>query len=374
MDRSTIIGDHGRRSQKIEVPMRQLNYIEPHVLEWHETATPTLASDRAALVRPLVVSTCDIDGFVISGMAPLKGPVPLGHEGVAEVLEVGNGVTKVSAGDHVIVPWKISCGECRRCREGLTAHCESVPPEAAYSWGPTAQEWGGFLSDAVCVPWADHMLCNLPPGIDPIAASGLSDNITDAWRAVGPPLSSRPGGDVLVAGGGGPGSIGLFSAGLARALGAGRITYLDWDQRRCQLAEQHYQADTVDASGEVSRDQLAGPFDVIVDASGNPELLKLCLNSAAVGAVVTCVAGAVYAFGPIEFPVFSMFRRGVTFHTGWANTRPLIGEPLELLREGRFDPRIVETAVVDFDQAADALVQPFTKVVLKADEITTVGS
>jgi len=79
----------------------------------------------------------------------------------------------------------------------------------------------------VAVPWAEHMLCPLPAGIDPIAASAVSDNLTHAWRAIGPPLRERPGGDLLVAGGGGPGSIGLFSAGLARALGAGEITYLD---------------------------------------------------------------------------------------------------------------------------------------------------
>jgi hypothetical protein len=68
----------------------------------------------------------------------------------------------------------------------------SVPFEAAYGWGPTAREWGGFLADVVAVPWADHMLCPLPEGVDPIAAAGVADNVTDAWRSVGPPLRERP--------------------------------------------------------------------------------------------------------------------------------------------------------------------------------------
>ena len=66
--------------------------------------------------------------------------------------------------------------------------------EGSCSWGPTAREWGGFLADTIAVPWADHMLCPPPPGIDLIAASGVSDNVTDAWRA-----------------------------GLTRALGAGHV-------------------------------------------------------------------------------------------------------------------------------------------------------
>ena len=106
---------------------------------------------------------------------------------------------------------------------------------------------------------------------------------------------------------------------------------------------------------------------MVVDASGNPDALRLVLKRTASGAIVTCTAGAVYAFGDVPFPVFSMYRRGVTFHTGWANTRPLMHEPLALIADGVFDPRVVETAVIDFDKAAEALAEPFTKLVLTAE-------
>lgn len=343
--------------------MRQLNYIRAKTLEWHEVQPPSLSSGTMALVRPLAVSTCDMDGVVISGIARFRGPIPVGHEGVGEILELGDQVTAHRPGDLVIIPWKISCGECAKCRAGLTAHCLSVPPEAAYSWGPTAQEWGGFLSDVVAVPWADHMLCPLPEGVDPIAGAGLSDNITDAWRAVGPPLAARPGGSVLVAGGGGPGSIGLLSAGLAAALKADDIVYLDWDAGRRALAAERFGARVLDTS-EALPAELEERFDVVVDASGNPEALQLGLASCAPNAIVTCTAGAIYAFGDVPFPVFSMYRRSVTFHTGWVHTRPLMAEPLELISDGRFDPRQIETAVVDYDSAPEALVEPFTKLVI----------
>ncbi|MBO0712961.1 MAG: alcohol dehydrogenase catalytic domain-containing protein [Acetobacteraceae bacterium] len=348
--------------------MRQLNYIKAHTLEWLDVPPPSLPSDKAALVRPLIVSTCDMDGVVISGLAPFKGPLPVGHEGVGEIIDVGDAVARFRPGDRAIIPWKISCGECPKCLAGQTAHCRSVPREAAYSWGPTAREWGGFLADAIAVPWADHMLCPLPAAVDPIAAAGTSDNITDAWRAVGPPLRARPGGRVLIAGGGGPGSIGLLCAGLASALSAGEVVYLDWDEDRRALAAEHFGARTIDTSGGLPDDDLAGGFDVLVDASGNPDALRLVLACTAPDAIVTCTAGAIYAFGDIPFPVFSMYRRNVTFHTGWVHTRPLMEAPLGLIADGSFDPRVIETAVVDFDDAPRALAEPFTKLVIARQE------
>lgn len=343
--------------------MRQLNYIRAHTLEWHEVPEPSLPSDKGALVRPLIVSTCDFDGLVISGLARFGGPVPVGHEGVGEVIEIGDDVGGVQPGDKVIIPWKISCGECAKCRMGLTAHCTSVPFEAAYGWGPTARQWGGFLADVVAVPWADHMLCPLPPWVDPIAAAGVADNVTDAWRSVGPPLRERPGGRVLVAAGVGPGSIGLYAVGLAQALGAGELVYLDWNRERRSLAAEQFGADVADMSEQLAGEELPGGFDVLVDASGNPETLQLLLAKAGPNAIVTSIAGAFYAFGDVPFPVLSMYRNDVTFKTGWVHTRPLMAEPLGLIRDGRFDPRPVETAVMDFDKAAEALTESFTKLV-----------
>lgn len=339
--------------------MRQLNYVKARTLEWHDVPEPQLTSDQAALVRPLAVTTCDMDGAVIAGLAPFRGPVPVGHEGVGEVVEVGDAVSEVRPGDRVIIPWKISCGTCSSCARGFTAHCRSVPREAAYSWGPTAREHGGFLADLVHVPWADHMLCPLPDGVEPLVGAGLSDNIVDAWRAVAPALDERPGGRVLVAGGGGPGSIGLWAAALAVVLDASEVVYLDWDARRRDLASAYgvdHALDTTDGLPE-----LEGAFDVTVDASGNPDALSLALRHTAANGVCTSTAAAIYAAGDVPLPLLEMYRQSVTFRTGWAHTRPLMHAPLELITAGRFDPRPAFDATLSFDQAAERLAEPFTK-------------
>ena len=69
--------------------MRTLLLDGPGALHWEDAPEPVLTSPTAALVRPLAVATCDLDVGVLTGRYPLPGPYPLGHEGVAEVVQVG---------------------------------------------------------------------------------------------------------------------------------------------------------------------------------------------------------------------------------------------------------------------------------------------
>ena len=159
---------------------------------------PEITQPRQALVRPLLVACCDLDVAVARGQRRCRPGYAVGHEGLAEVVAVGDAVTRVGVGDRVVVPFQISCGTCRECRRGVTSSCGSVPLMAMYGLGPLAGlDGGGFMSDLVLVPYADAMLIPLPATVDPIAVASLSDNIPDGWRAVGPfradwPTSTRP--------------------------------------------------------------------------------------------------------------------------------------------------------------------------------------
>jgi threonine dehydrogenase-like Zn-dependent dehydrogenase len=344
--------------------MLQLNYIKKGLLEWHEVATPKLPDDTAVIVRPLTVSTCDFDGVVISGLIPMKGPLPFGHEGEGVIIDVGDRVRRFKMGDRVIIPWKIACGSCVACGRGHTAQCSTVPPEDSYSWGPrSADIWGGFVSDAVVVPWADHMLTALPPDVDPIQACGVADNISDGWRAVAPHLAARPGGSVLVTGGLPPGSIGLYAAGLAKALGASRAVYASPSAKMNTIAANMGCA-VIDTKVE-PLNTIKDTFDVTVDSAGDPASLPHLLRLTGRAGVCTSVAGIVYYGKEIPFPVYEMYRRSVSFHTGWVHTPGLMHEPLELIRSGKFDPRPVNTAVVDWKDAAEALTNPFIKIIIQ---------
>lgn len=341
--------------------MRQLVFEGARSTRWIDVPVPSLSSAEAVLVRPEVVATCDMDAVALSGLIRFRPGTPLGHEGVGTVIDVGSGVTGFQPGDLVVIPWQISCGACGRCRRGQDTHCEAVPAGSCYGWGPHVARWGGFLADLVEVPFADHMLVPLPSGLDPTIAVGLSDNLVDAWRAIGPPLANTGGGRVLIVGGVTPdgGSIGVYAAAFAVGLGADEVVYVSHDAGLCQLAAGY--GATVHRV-EASYEDL-GRFDVTADTSGLPDGLAFALRSTGPGGICTCTAGAVHRGVDVPVPVYEMYMNTVTFHTGWVHTRPLIAEPMQHMTAGLFDPRRI-AQTVSFGDACAALAEPFNKLIL----------
>jgi len=337
--------------------MRRLLLDGPGALHWEQAPDPVLASPAGALVRPLAVATCDLDVGVLTGRYPLPGPYPLGHEGVAEVVAVAAEVSSVRPGDRVIVPFQISCGECAPCRRGRTGNCAAHPMMSTYGLGQLGGlDWGGFLADLVAVPHADAMLVPLPAGMDPVAVASASDNLPDAWRTVGPWLADTPGADVLVVGGDrGSWSIGLYAAGMAVALGAGRVVYLDQDAGRLSVAAA-LGATPVDGPPP----RKAGAFPITVDASGDPDGLRCALHSTAPDG--TCTSSALYPTD-VALPLLAMYSRGLAFRTGRVHARAALPAVLDLIAGG-FDPSLVTTAVAGFDDAVAVLRQPAGKTVL----------
>lgn len=340
--------------------MRALTYLGPRDLQWREAPDPVLAGDGQAIVRHLAVATCDLDALIVSGRSPFPAPFTLGHEGVAEVLEIGDGVTTVRPGDRVLVPFQISCGDCGACRAGRSGNCETEALGTTYGFGfgEELTRFGGFLADRVLVPYADAMLVRLPDGLAPEVAAGASDNLTDAYRAVAPALAQRPGAPVLVVGGAMSGSIGVYAAGQAVALGSEDVLYVDADPGRRALA-QAYGARTLDHVP----DRVDRRFPVTVDASASREGLALALGSLDRDGI--CTSTAIY-FDPAtvpSFPLLGMYVMGSTFVTGRIHARRDAPAVLDLLAAGTFDPGPATTRVVPFDEAADALVEDYVKLV-----------
>ena len=339
--------------------MQQLTFQEPGRLEWIDVPAPPLTSDDGALVRPLAVTTCDLDHAIVSGRVPLPGPFPLGHEFVAQVVDVGDAVTGVRPGDRVVVPFQISCGRCGRCRKGRTSSCENAPVRSAYGLGPIGGlKWGGALSDLVSVPFADAMLQPLPAGVAPSAVASASDNLCDAWRTVAPFLAEEPGADVLIMGGGAV-SIGLYAVAVARALGAGRVVYRDVDPARGTLAER------LGAAVEIGpHPRRAGEFPITVDASADADGLACALRSVTPYGVCTSV-GIYYTDTLV--PLLEMYGRGVRFVTGRVDARAHLPHVLELVASGRLDPTPVTTARVAWDDAIEGLLHGGAKPVIVRD-------
>jgi threonine dehydrogenase-like Zn-dependent dehydrogenase len=311
--------------------MRHLVYDSPGSFTWHDAADPQLSAPGQALVRPLAVACCDLDVAVARGTAPLSPGYAQGHEGIAEVVEVGADVTGTRPGDRVIVPFQVSCGQCRECRRGLTGSCASVPPLSMYGLGTMAgRDGGGFLADLVLVPYADAMLIPLPAGLDPVPAASLSDNIPDGWRTVGPYAAELAALDpadrrVLVTGGR---SIGLYAAAIGVALGA-HVDYVDTDPARLAAAERLGAA----ACDRDLPDRSWAPYPVTACAAGRAESLIATLRATWPGGVCTS-SSLLFADRVLGLPLWWMYTTGVRFVTGRVDARAAIPAVLDLLAAG----------------------------------------
>lgn len=336
--------------------MRELIYSGDRRVEWREVADPVVEARTDAIVRPVAATTCDVDKMIIAGKSPVPPPFAIGHECVAEVVDVGDGVTHVQPGDLVVVPWHIACGRCDRCGDGLFAHCRTVPYMAMFG-APIGGEWGGLFSDLVRVPWADAMLVPLPLGMDPIAMASASDNWSLAWRLVAPHLQRKPGGRVLIMSGG---SIGLYVCDIAGALGASHRLFVDRDPDRRAIAES-YGAETAERI-----DPIHQGFDIAVEAAGRVDALATACRSLVPEGM--CESAGNH-FKPGELPLFEMYLNSVNLRVARDNVRANIPPALHLAQSGRVDPLKVVSDVLDWETLPDALPQLLTKPVFVRDPV-----
>jgi threonine dehydrogenase-like Zn-dependent dehydrogenase len=370
--------------------MKQLTCVKPRQLVWWDVAEPSLQSAQEALVRPFIAARCDGDAVFLRhdyerllrlGAAlhlvdasfkharddVFHGPFAYGHECVAEVVAVGEGVRNVRVNDVVIVPWAISCGACSTCGRGFTSNCEaSQPAVAAYGFGKALGEYGGMVSDLVRIPFADAMLVPVPDTIDPLLAASASDNMPDAYRAVGPPLAKLPGAPVLIVGGAAK-SVGLYAAGMAVSLGASRVDYVDTRDERLTIAERFgARAIKRERGARWFREQrpLAREgYPITVDASGQTDGLSYALRALSPGG--TCTALAFYVRSGTPLPLWNIYMKSTTLQVGISHPRVHLPAVLAMIESGAFDPSKLSPLLGGWSDADRILLEPATKVIVQ---------
>ncbi|GAB4983716.1 MULTISPECIES: zinc-dependent alcohol dehydrogenase [Mycobacterium avium complex (MAC)] len=336
--------------------MRGLVAYPGGALRWRSLPSPAMPGPQAAIVRPIAVATCDVDRAMMLGRTPFPLPLHLGHECVAEVVDVGDEVSSVRVGDRVVVPFQISCGRCSACRRGHTGSCLSVPPASMYGFGISGGLWGGALADLMAVPFADAMLVALPDGVEPAAAAGVGDNICDAYRQVAPYLpgllAADPDAETLIVGRMGSrepmtSSAVLCTGLIAQALGARRIHIVDG---RAAVRERAEQLGLHALDPRRPREWPTAPLTV--DATGTPSGLRQVLRHTAPDGVCTCVWSL---HRRASVPLAACYVRNVTLHIGRSHVRAVMPSVLELMAAGRLRPELVTTLTASFNDAPGAL-------------------
>ena len=277
---------------------------------------------------------------------------------------MGEQVATVKPGQRVVVPFQISCGECPPCRAGLTGSCASVPPVSMYGFGLAGGHWGGAFADRLTVPYADAMLVALPSEIDPTAACGAADNLSDAYRHISPHLPgvlerdadaevlivSALHRDSMLSG-----SVSLYSGLVARALGARRVALAD--------ARPHIRAEAERLGMQALEPhelKHRAPAPLVVDMS--LDALSLALSSTAPDGICTS-AGSLHRTARVPFLL--MYGRNMTLHVGRAHARAQIPRVLELIVQGHLHPLEVSTRVASLDEAPRVLSEHFQGGVIK---------
>jgi S-(hydroxymethyl)glutathione dehydrogenase/alcohol dehydrogenase len=184
------------------------------------------------LIRMVATGVCHTDAFTLSGADP-EGlfPAVLGHEGGGVVEEVGEGVTSVKPGDHVIPLYVPECGQCNFCTSGKTNLCQAIRVTQGQGLMPDGSSrlaHGGSqlfhymgtstFSEYTVVPEISVAKVNPAAPLDKVCLLGCG--ITTGVGAVLNTAKVEPGSSVAVFGLGGVGLSVIQGAVMARAMGA----------------------------------------------------------------------------------------------------------------------------------------------------------
>jgi threonine dehydrogenase-like Zn-dependent dehydrogenase len=337
--------------------MKTLVFKKKNELEWQDTPAPLITGPGQAIVQPIAVARCDLDLPILRGQTLFRPPFPLGHEFVGRILQVSEDLAgEFRPGEDVAVAFQISCGSCPACSAHHTKSCTTVPFASNYGLGPSGRQFGGALTEAVLVPYARSMLLPLPSNADPIALASLSDNIVEAWKLAGRYLENRKNARVLVTGGLAA-SIGIYTAMLARAMGA-HVTYADTDRARLEMAEKA--GVSVLEVGEWPKS--LGEFDIVCEAAGTQEGWNSSLRSVAPEGVLS--SASIFFRNDVPIPYLELYNKGVRLDIGRVDSRESMPRILEWVHRNGFDPGRVVTQTASFADAKDAWMQESTKLVI----------
>src|ERR671933_1451894 len=212
---------------------------------------------HGAILKNVATNICGSDQHMVRGRTTAPAGLVLGHEITGEVVEVGPGVEYVKVGDLCSVPFNISCGRCRNCKEGKTGVCLNVNPDrpgSAYGYVDMGG-WVGGQAEYALVPYADWNLLKFPDkdqAMDKILdLTMLSDIFPTGYHGCYT-AGVRSGSTVYIAG---AGPVGLAAATGAFLLGAAVVIVGDLNEQRLAQARS-FGCETVDVSQGDPKDQI----------------------------------------------------------------------------------------------------------------------
>lgn len=236
-------------------------------VDWED---PTVGSNDVK-VKMRACGICGSDVPRVLGNEAHFYPIILGHEFSGEICEVGQNVTEVQPGDHVIGIPLIPCMECEDCKNGNYALCKH------YSFIGSRRL--GAFAEYVVLPKENVLKIDDKIPFDAAALFEPSTVALHGLRCV----DFQPGKRVAVLG---VGAIGILAVQWARILGAKQIVAFDIEDSRLDLAKE-LGADAV--VNTLTTQTLPGGFDYVLETAGQPETIKTCFKIVGNKGKIGCV-------------------------------------------------------------------------------------
>ena len=229
---------------------------------------------HGVILRTVATNICGSDQHMVRGRTTAPINLVLGHEITGEVVEVGPDVEFIKVGDICSVPFNISCGRCRNCKERKTGICLNVNPDrpgSAYGYVDMGG-WVGGQAEFVLVPYADWNLLKFPDRDQALEKmmdlTMLSDILPTGYHGA-VTAGVGVGSSVYVAG---AGPVGLAAAASARLLGAAVVIVADMNDERLAQARS-FGCETINVGDGDPGDQIeqllgVPEVDCAIDAVG----------------------------------------------------------------------------------------------------------
>ncbi|MBW2232765.1 MAG: Zn-dependent alcohol dehydrogenase [Deltaproteobacteria bacterium] len=311
-------------------------------------------------VKIVSSGVCHSDVSAQNGTIPCGFPCVLGHEGAGIVQEIGDGVTGVQAGDHVILSFVPACQRCGPCLRGQSYLCArsmavATAPHFVIDGNPVNGFTGlGTFAEELII--TEDCLVKVTDDIPLDIVSLIGCGVTTGVGAAINTAQVSPGSSVVVFGCGG---VGISAIQGARIAGAAEILAVDTVESKLEQAK-HFGAThvcTPDALDQLKAEITAGEgFDYALECIGNPTTIRATFDAARRGGTAV-VVGVGRLDENIQFNAFELFYtdknlRGSMY--GSSNVRTFMPKLLRLWKAGKLDLESMISQRIQLEEINDA--------------------
>lgn len=314
-------------------------------------------------VRIAFSGICHSDLSVMNGTIPGQAPMVLGHEGAGVVVDVGEGVSHVAVGDHVVLAFNPPCGVCSYCNERAQA---SLCLTGTFTMAAQQQfRWGGLdvASMTGCGTFAEQTIVpamavikiddDIPLDVAALIGCGVTTGVAGAINAA----KVTPGSSAVIIGCGG---VGIAAVQGARIAGASVIVAVDLHEGKLARARDFGATHTAtpELVDDIKQELTGGEgFDFAIEAIGRASTMRLAYDLVRRGGRA-CILGVGRSDETFELNAFEQFFNGKTVVGslyGDADVRTDFKRFLGYYRDGLLDLEGMISRRLSIDEVNDGL-------------------